>query len=95
LRNLKSDQSIISIFTYTYDAVGNRLGVSEANGDLVTWSYDETYQLTREQRTGANVYDITYTYDGVGNRLTKLAGGVITSSSYDAANQLLTANCRK
>ena len=47
LRNLKSDLSVISVFTYSYDTIGNRTGVQEANGDLVTWSYDETYQLTR------------------------------------------------
>jgi len=65
-------------------AVGNRLAVAEANGDLATWSYDETYQLTRERRSGANAYDTTYTYDGVGNRLTKVESGAITTYSCDA-----------
>ena len=88
LRNLKADRSVLSIFTYTYDAVGNRTQVEEANGEIVTWSYDEIYQLTREQRSGANSYDITYTYDAVGNRLTKEEGGVVTTYSYDTANQL-------
>jgi uncharacterized protein RhaS with RHS repeats len=88
VRNLKSDRSVISIFTYSYDNGGNRTAVAEASGDLVTWSCDNTYQLTREQRSGANAYDVTFTYDGVGNRLTKLEGGTITSYSYDAANQL-------
>jgi hypothetical protein len=32
-----------------------------ANGDRVTWSYDSLYRLTREQRSGANAYDMTYT----------------------------------
>jgi len=32
LRNLKSDRSVLSIFTYSYDAVGNRLAVAEAQG---------------------------------------------------------------
>jgi len=90
LRNLKSDASVISIFTYTYDSIGNRLGVVEANGDRVTWSYDEAYQLTREQRSGSNAYDITYTYDGLGNRLNKIEGGATTTYAYDAANELLT-----
>ena len=70
--------------------MGNRLAVAEANGDLATWSYDETYQLTRERRSGTNAYDTTYTYDGVGNRLTKVESGVITTYSCDAANELLT-----
>ena len=35
-----------SLFTYTYDQIGNRLGVLGLNGDVVTWTYDRTYQLT-------------------------------------------------
>jgi len=88
----KSDLSQISSFAYGYDAVGNRTGVVEGNGDRVTWSYDALYQLTRERRSGDNAYDITYSYDPVGNRLTKLTGGVTTTYSYDGANELLTEN---
>jgi YD repeat-containing protein len=91
LRNLKSDASVISIFTYSYDSVGNGSGAAEANGDRVTWSYDPTYQLTREQRSGANSYDITYSYDPVGNRLIKIEGGAAATYTYDAANQLNTS----
>jgi len=56
----------------------------------VTWSYDPTYQLTNEQRSGANTYNITYAYDGVGNRTLLLNGGAATTSSYNAANELVT-----
>jgi RHS repeat-associated protein len=92
VRNLKSDRSVISIFTYTYDNAGNRTVVVEASGDRITYSYDNAYQLTREARSGANAYDVTYTYDAVGNRLTKLESGVITTSTYDAATQLSVGN---
>ena len=90
LANLKSDNTTISSFLYSLDNVGNRTGVQEAGGDLVTWSYDNAYQLTREQRSGANAYDITYTYDPVGNRVIKIEGGATTTYSYDAANQIET-----
>ncbi len=90
LVNLKSDNTTLSSFAYSLDDVGNRIGVTEANGDIVTWSYDNAYQLTREQRNGANTYDITYTYDPVGNRLTKVEGGATTTYAYDAANQIQT-----
>ena len=53
--NKKSDASVIASFGYNYDEVGNRTGVTEANGDKVTWSYDNTYQLTRERRDGDRV----------------------------------------
>jgi RHS repeat-associated protein len=58
----------------------------------VTWSYDKTYQLRNEQRSGSNSYNITYTYDPVGNRLVLINGGVLTTSTYDAANELRTSH---
>jgi len=79
---------VLSVFTYSYDAAGNRTEVQEANADRVTWSYDDAGQLTRERRSGANAYDITYTYDEVGNRLTKVDSDATTTYSYDRANQL-------
>ena len=51
LQNLRSDGGVISGFTYTYDYAGNRTHVLEDTGAQTTWTYDETYQLTREQRT--------------------------------------------
>ena len=68
LANLTSGGTTLSSFNYTYNPVGNRTQVVEADGDVVTWSYDPTYQLTNERRSGANAYNITYTYDPVGNR---------------------------
>ena len=68
--------------------MGNRLRVVESNGNRVTWSYDKTYQLKNENRSGSNGYNITYTYDPVGNRLSEINGGVRTTSTYDAANAL-------
>jgi RHS repeat-associated protein len=69
--------------------VGNRLRVVESTGNRVTWTYDNTYQLKNEQRSGSNSYNITYTYDPVGNRLTEINGGVRTTSAHDAANELV------
>jgi len=92
VRNRKSDNSIISIFTCSYDEAGNRTQVEEANGDLVTWSYDDGYQLTRERSSGANAYDLTYSYGEVGNRLTRLEDGVTASYSYDEGNELTMHN---
>ena len=91
LANVKSDDSVISTFDYDLDAVGNRQAVVEADGTRVTWTYDKTYQLTRERRSGASSYDVTYTYDNAGNRTLKEDTGALTTSTYDAANQLLTS----
>ena len=65
LANLGTGGTTLSSFNYTYNPVGNRTQVVEANGDVVTWSYDPTYQLTNERRSGANAYSITYAYDPV------------------------------
>jgi RHS repeat-associated protein len=89
LANIKSDGTTISSFDYAVDAVGNRTRVAEVNGDRVTWSYDNTYQLRRERRSGANAYDITHTYDAVGNQTLKTDSGARTTYSYDNGNQLV------
>ena len=86
--NLTSTNTTLSSFSYALDAVGNRMHVVESTGNRVTWTYDNTYQLKNEQRSGSNCYNITYTYDPVGNRLTEINGGVRTTSTYDAANEL-------
>jgi len=86
--NLSSTSTTLSSFSYALDAVGNRLRVVESSGNRVTWTYDNTYQLKNEQRSGSNSYNITYTFDPVGNRLVLINGGVRTTSTYDAANEL-------
>ena len=88
MANLSSTSTTLSSFSYALDPVGNRLRVVESTGNRVTWTYDKTYQLKNEQRSGSNSYNITYTYDPVGNRLTEINGGVRTTSTYDAANEL-------
>jgi len=80
----------ISSFAYKLDPVGNRKRVTEVDGSVVTWAYDNTYQLLGERRFGSNSYAITYSYDPAGNRLTQRNSGTPTTYTYDAANELLT-----
>ena len=49
----KASAAIIKQLTYTYDDAGNRRTVTENNGDVVTWTYDNANQLTVEQRNSA------------------------------------------
>ncbi len=78
--------------TQAYDPAGNRTRVVESATDVVTWSYDATYQLTRERRSGTTAFDVTYGYDPAGNRLLRVEGAARTTSAYDAASQLTVAN---
>ena len=47
-----SGGSVIGSFTYTYDTTGHRLSLAEDSGDRVTWTWDDSYQLLSEHRTG-------------------------------------------
>ena len=59
LTNFKSDNTVISSFDYNYDNDGNKERVIDANGDRVTWTYDDTYHLTNERRSSVNAYYFT------------------------------------
>lgn len=94
LSNKKSDGLIISLFAYTLDRVGNRTSMALANGDLVVYAYDSTYQLINELRTGFTPYSISWSYDEVGNRLTQTKNGQLTTYTYNDANQLISETTR-
>ncbi|MEQ9586382.1 MAG: RHS repeat-associated core domain-containing protein, partial [Parvibaculaceae bacterium] len=66
----------------------NRTAVGEASGDRVTWTYDDSSQLTSEHRSGAHAYRNTFVYDPVGNRLVLNEDGARTTTIFDAANQI-------
>ena len=43
-------------FDYGYDSAGNRTSLAELDGSRITWSYDDTNQLTQQNRTGTGPY---------------------------------------
>ncbi len=84
----KSDGTLHAMYTASYDAAGNRVTVLENDGAMITYSYDNTYQLTNERRSGANAYNNTFTFDAGGNRLTKVTSSGTTTYTADAADRL-------
>jgi RHS repeat-associated protein len=58
--------STVNSFTYTHDAVGNRLSMSDLTG-LHTYQYDQIYQLL--QAVHPNIPTEQFSYDPVGNRI--------------------------
>jgi len=91
LRYQSAAGALLLLHTLTYDAAGNVQSVSEQDGAVTSYDYDNADQLLSETRTGAQAYSRTYSYDAAGNRLTSSDGANLTSSSYDAANQLETS----
>lgn len=90
--NRRSDTSVIASYAYTLNANGLRTSVTEADGGVVSYAYDNNYRLVDETRTGLNAFVATYTYDAVGNRLTANRSGVITNYTYDDNDRLIGEN---
>ena len=83
-------ETVLSGFEYTLNDVGHRLSVTEFDGRVVNYTYDDLYRLTEENINNGD-RTITYTYDNVGNRLTRndSAEG-LTTYTYDDNDRLLT-----
>ncbi len=91
LATTKSDSTVIDSYVYTLDPNGMREDVTELDGSVVTYEYDDNYRLTRETRTGTNPYDNKYQYDPVGNRTSMDRDGVVTAYTYDDNDRLQSA----
>jgi RHS repeat-associated protein len=75
---------------YAYDIAGNLIAVTDPNGNVTSYVYDDFGQMLAQQSpvTGTT----THAYDAAGNLLqTTDANGVTTSRTYDASNRVLTA----
>ncbi len=69
--------SLAASYTYSYDAVGNRLSVASSQQPVVSYTYDAANRLT-------SVNGQSYTWDNNGNLV---SDGLLTYS-YDQANRL-------
>ena len=72
---------------FTYNAVGNRTQVKDANGNSTTFEYDALNRVTKKIDPLGNTWQ--YTYDLAGNRTAMTDGnGQEIHFSYDANGQL-------
>ncbi|MBC1943763.1 DNRLRE domain-containing protein [Listeria booriae] len=78
--------------SYTYDTLGNRIGVDNKQKGKTIYEYDEINQLTKETLPDGTIRE--YIYDGFGNRLQVNDSSDLFSqkSIYDANNQLVEWN---
>lgn len=73
---------------YAYDAVGNRLSITNPNGNTVTFTSDELGQLVAETDALGNT--TRYGYDAVGRQIERQnPDGTIIASEYDRNGLLL------
>jgi len=98
------DNGVISSYDYTYDTSGMRTGVTLANGDSISYSYDSLYRLTseimRQGKAGGDIsYSANYEYDATGNRISmnKAMSNAeyVYEYTYDEENRLLAVNTAK
>ncbi|HYR28181.1 MAG TPA: hypothetical protein VEU30_06920, partial [Thermoanaerobaculia bacterium] len=76
--------------SYAYDRHGNLTAVTDPNGNVTTYTYDDFGQMLSQVSpvTGTT----TYRYDAAGNTtLTSAANGTSTARTYDALNRPLTS----
>ena len=86
-------EGILDRYTYTYDLVGNKTGITKERRGLVeesgtyTYGYDPLDRLESIRKD--NVLETQYHYDAFGNRIKKESGEHQTSYRYNALNQLI------
>lgn len=85
----RSGTQVTSAYTYVLDKVGNRMEVASFNEGVQRYGYDPLYRLT--SWTSPSRQTVRYAYDAVGNRLSVVAPTGTVNSTYDAADELLTA----
>lgn len=98
IKNLKSDGSNVSTFTYEYDTAG-QIKTWSQHADVQTpkvysFQYDTTGQLLKADfnagtPSGQLLKTYVYGYDQGGNRISEQIDNLITTSTYNSVNQLV------
>jgi RHS repeat-associated protein len=76
--------------SYTYDAAGNKLTMTDATGRTTYYGYDQDNQLTWIQYSDGKTPDVAYSFNGVGQRTSMTDGTGTTSYTYDGDGRLIS-----
>ena len=79
--------SEVNRFAYTYDAAGQRKGVTLKGGAKISYTYDEKRQLVGALNSIHPLYDFAYGFDEIGNRTLATESGTTTSYTPNPSNQ--------
>jgi RHS repeat-associated protein len=101
VRTVDPAGTVLALFDYTYDAVGNRTTMTEEDGGATSYTYDNRYQVIEVDYPEGRVANATgageikplpgferFIYDPVGNRLSRQTDTTTTTYEYDAANRM-------
>ena len=89
LPTVPADTETNVTYTYSYNAVGNRVTVSDAGGNLTSYDYDSLNRVTSKVDPLGNTW--AYNYDAGGNLVsTTDANGATIGYTYDTGGQLTT-----
>lgn len=78
-----------AVTEYTYDCIGNRITLTDENGNTTTYTYNARHDLVQECNPEGECTQ--YTYDCVGNMLTETRpNGNVINYTYDEKDQLIT-----
>lgn len=86
---------VLESFANSYRANGQRETVTEFDGSVETYVYDDLDRLVSETRVGTNPRTIEYQYDFVGNRIEINQDGLIRSATYDQNDRLLSEGSKR
>lgn len=86
-----SGGNTIASYLYQLSPTGLRERVTEADGSVVAYTYDDLNRLTNEIRSGSFAYDTSYEYDLVGNRTRMVQDVDETLYTYDDNDRIQTA----
>lgn len=73
--------------SFQYDAVGNLTRLTDALGQVFTFTYDANDRLIARDAPGTEA-DLTLEYDALGRLWRRTAGGVVTTLGFDAVGRL-------
>ncbi|MBN1316879.1 MAG: hypothetical protein JXA42_15475, partial [Anaerolineales bacterium] len=74
--------------SYTYDVAGNRLSMTDPDGNLTQYDYDHAGQLTGVDMKGGRHFELSYDGGGLLEHV-DLPNGNMVDYAYDAAGNLL------
>jgi RHS repeat-associated protein len=94
LINRGPDDTIISQFSYTYDALGQRDSMTASSG-VWSYEYDAAGQLTKavfeSNDSEISNQSLSYAYDAMGNRTRTVINGIVSDYTTNNMNQYTKA----